>query len=223
MTLLGRAVLRTLVYADIFSYPLKASEVERWLISQKPRFGVQKELAERVKDSRLVKKGNYYCLPGREAIVDIRKEREISSNKKFMIAKRLSRLLNFLPTVRMVAVTGSLAMTNTEEEEDIDLLIITAKNRIWLTRLAVILLTEIVAKRRRPKEKAWKNKICLNMFLEEDKLCVVPEERNLFTAHEGFQVYPLSVKGDIYQKFIKENEWCKRFLPNWKPLPASAN
>ncbi len=117
----------------------------------------------------------------------------------------------------MVAVTGALAMENSNKEDDIDLMIVASKNRLWLARLLTILLIELVADRRRPQDSQVKDKICLNMFLDEAHLALPKKERDLFSAHEVYQMKVLWEKEGIYQKFLKENLWARKFLPNWKP------
>jgi hypothetical protein len=108
-------------------------------------------------------------------------------------------------------------MKNSDKDDDIDLLIVTKKNRLWLTRLLAVLLVELVARRRRPGEKDAKDKICLNMFLDETHLGVPPKERDLFSAHEVCQLKVLWERDNLYQGFLRNNQWTKEFLPNWKP------
>jgi len=108
-------------------------------------------------------------------------------------------------------------MGNSDLNDDIDLLMVSRKNRLWLTRLLTVLLVELIAKRRHPGDKDVKDKICLNMFLDEEHLRVPQKEQDLFSAHEVCQMKVLWEKEGIYKKFIRENKWVKKFLPNWKP------
>lgn len=197
-----KAILRTLAYADVFDYPLTAEELYRFLIGQKGRPDYQ---------------DGFYFLKGRQGIVALRKKRERWSKEKLKIAQRVAKWLRLVPTIKMVAVTGALAISNSDKEDDIDLLIVTSKNRLWLTRLLTVLLVELVAQRRRPKDKEIKDKICLNMFLDEAHLGVPKKEQDLFSAHEVCQLKPLWEREGVYQKFLKKNQWVKQFLPNWKP------
>ena len=118
----------------------------------------------------------------------------------------------------MVGVTGAQAMNNSDQDDDIDLLIVASRNRLWLTRLFSVLLVEVVAKRRRPGDRKVKDKICLNMFLDEDHLGIPKSERNLYSAHEVAQLKPLWNRGGTYLRFINANHWTGKFLPNWQPL-----
>jgi len=207
----------TLAYADIFDYPLKASEIRRYLISDKKIDfkNFQKELSQ---SSKLAdKQGDYFFLKGRKKIVAIRKQRENQGQKKLIIARRTTNWLKMIPTIKMIGVTGALAMNNAREDDDIDILIVTSKNRLWLTRFLVVLLTELVARRRHPNDKETRDKICLNMFLDEKCLGVPEKERDLFTAHEVCQLVPIYDRNGTYKKFLEKNLWVKKYLPNWKP------
>jgi len=213
---LKKAVLSTLAYADIFDYPLKKEEIWRFLLSdiRYQILDVSKGLKELPEVSQ---KNNFYFLKEREHLVLLRKKRERWSRKKLKIAKQVARCLKLIPTIKMVAVTGALAMENSNENDDIDLLIITSKSRLWLTRFLTVILLELVANRRHPADKEVKDKICLNMFLDEGHLEVPKKEQDLFSAHEVCQLKVLWDKNVIYQKFLKANLWSKKYLANWKP------
>ncbi len=209
------AILQTLAYADIFDYPLTLEELQRFLIGQKTDNQSLKKNLETLK--KISSKGNYFFLKNKEKNVYLREKRKKWSQGKWLLAQRTANWLKLIPWISMVAVTGNLAMDNTEQDDDIDLLIITARKRLWLTRLLTNFLVEIVANRRRPGDKEVKDKICLNMFLDENHLRIPLKEQNLFTAHEVCQLKPLWTRNQIYPKFIQENLWQQKFLPNWRP------
>ncbi len=200
------AILKTLVYADVFDYPLKLYEIEKYLIGTRA--------GEILIDRKLIgEKEGFYFLKGREEIVELRKKRAEWSRKKIEIAKRTAEKLKIIPMIKMIGITGALSMENCKEEDDIDLLIITDADCLWLTRLLIILFSPLLGiKRRKPKEEIVRNKICFNLFLEENHLKIEPE--NLFLAHEVCQVRPLVDKDFTYQNFLEENKWVKKYLPN---------
>jgi len=204
--------LATLAYADIFDYPLTASEIWRFLISR--RLVSSRQLAPLLK--KLVSKRGFYFLSGRQMIVGKRQQRQEWSRPKLKIARRTAWWLRLLPTIKMVAVSGALAMENTSENDDIDLLIVSGAGRLWLTRLLTVLLVELVARRRRPGDRQAKDKICLNMFLDERHLAMPENERNLYTAHEVCQLKLLWDRSQTYQRFISQNQWVKKYLANWR-------
>ena len=214
---LKKAIFKTLSYADIFNYPLKKDEIYRFLIADKK---VSHQLFNKafreIKEERkwVGARGGFYFLKGCEKVFSLREAREGWSRKKLKIAKRVANFLKTIPTVKMIAVTGALAMGNSKKEDDIDLLVVTENGRIWATRFLVTILVEAFAKRRRPKDRNVADKICLNMFLDEEHLEVPKNERDLFTAHEVVQLKPLWDRDTTYQKFLAANQWVKKFLPN---------
>lgn len=223
-----KAILRTLAYADIFDYPLKKEEIWQFLLSdvRYRLLDISKTLLKRI--PQIFQKEGLYFLKGREKIVDTRKKRERWSEEKLKLARRTTNWLKLIPTIKMVAVTGALAMGNSDIKDDIDLLIVTSKNRLWLTRLLTVFLVELVAKRRHPGDlparpaggpagrqgKNVKDKICLNMFSDEDHLRVPKKEQNLFSAHEVCQLKPLWSRDWVYERFLGDNLWVRKYLPN---------
>jgi hypothetical protein len=130
-----RSVFETVAYADVFDYPLTASEVYRYLTSPHASLeGVARVLANEAVFARV---GDYFTLPGREGIVAIRERREKVAARLWAKAKRYGRILASLPFVQMVAVTGSLSMNNTDEGKDLDFMIVTNPNRLWMCRALI--------------------------------------------------------------------------------------
>ena len=212
-----KAILQTLTYADIFDYPLATEELYEFLITPKSlSFSVfKKNLQKIIRHDKLIKTdGRYFFLKGKEKIIYLRQKRKFWSQKKIEIAKRVGYWLKLIPWIKMAGVTGALAMENADKNDDIDLLIIAAKNRLWLARALAVFLMELLGCRRRPKDAKVADKICLNMFLDEDHLAVPKKERDLFSAHEVVQFKLLWEKDSCYQKFLKANLWVRKYLAN---------
>lgn len=57
----------------------------------------------------------------------------------FLRAQKYGAKLSWIPGIKMVAVVNSLSMYATHQDSDIDLFIITKKNRIWIVRFLVTL------------------------------------------------------------------------------------
>lgn len=213
--LISDSILKTLSYSDIFDFPLNGREVWKFLIEDRDRDRdrVEDELKKQTKNLVIERKGEYFFLKGREKIVELRNKREEWSMEKIEIARKAANKLSKIPSIKMIGVTGALAMNNCKENDDIDLMIVTSINSLWLTRILIILLCPVFGiMRRKVKDKKFNNKICFNLFLEENHLEIQPE--SLFLAHEIVQAKPIFDKGNIYERFIKENNWVKKFLPN---------
>lgn len=208
-----KAILETLYYADIFDYPLTLEETHQFLIKKKADLNqVRSILGELVLSGSVGSRDGYYFLPGRAVLVDKRKGRKKWSQLKFKKAKKVSRILKAIPWIKLIAITGALAVENSSEEDDIDLLFITSPNRLWLSRGLVVVFLRLFGLYRRDDK--IKDQICPNIWLTFKTLKF--EDENLFVAHEISQIFPLFERAAAYSRLIEVNLWLKRFLPNWE-------
>ena len=199
------AILQAVAYADVFGYPLTSAEIHRYLVGlSAPLAAVQAILGNgRLVPHYLADCSGYFTLPGREALVETRRRRTAVATSLWPRAVRYGQMIARLPFVRLVAVTGALAMDNVEPNADIDYLIITEPDRLWLCRALVIVLVRLAALRG--------DILCPNYFLSERAL--VFNERNLFTAHELVQMAPITGLA-TYAHMRQLNAWTADFLPN---------
>ena len=196
----------SVVYHDIFDYPLSFPDLIKWRAGE-----------TETNDSKLqvLYKNGYYFLEGKEGLIYKRILRERISKKKLGIARKASRILSFIPTIKMIAVTGSLAMYNSTDESDIDLLVVTQKGRLWITRIISYSLLKIFGQNvRSAGDKNQKDKLCLNMWMDESDLVWKKRDRNVYSAHEIGQILPLINRDKTYEKFLQKNAWILKFWPN---------
>ncbi len=207
------AILKTLLYSDIFNYPLKKEEIHYFLISNKKTS--IKVIDKNLKNIKEIDfKNGYYFLKGKERLVAIREKREKYSLVKLKKLKKLVKKLSLIWTIKFIGISGNLALKNTERKDDIDLFIISAKNTIWITRFLTIIMLKFLGVYRKRGEKKIRDKICTNMFIDESNLGFSKKRRNIYTAHELVQLKPLFNKKNIYQKFLLSNKWALNYLPN---------
>ncbi len=205
----------TVAYADIFEYPLTKEEALLWFIGKPVRQITDAHM------SRIKETDGMYMLRGRNALLLQRKQKALASRKKWKRAVWIGKLLRIVPTIRLVGITGGLAMNNVTKDDDIDVFIIAQKGTIWGTRLASTVLLDIFGLRRRPHEKRVTDKICLNMFMDMQGMRIDIARRDLFSAHEVLQMVPIWERGSAYVQFLKKNAWVKTFLPNaWEKIMA---
>jgi hypothetical protein len=144
----------------------------------------------------------YVALPGRADLFDLRVRRELVAARQWPAARRYVRWLALTPFVRMVAVTGTLAVNNVEAADDIDLFIVTRPGRLWLCRALVVLLVRLAA--------LAGDELCPNYFLSEQHLAF--DDHTLFTAREVTQMVPL-YGADVYWRIRQLNPWVEDYLP----------
>lgn len=215
MAQLQKNILSTLCYADVFSYPLKEQELWQYLIGRETKLSrFRAALAELLQKKQVVTRHGLYVLKNRTENIPLRFTRGKIARFKMERARRVASLLNFIPTVWLVGVSGALAMHNAPREDDIDLFIITAPGTLWTTRLFATLLLDVFKLRRKPHDTKFRNKICLNMFLDALLLKLPKKEQDLYGAHEVAQMKPLVNKYHTSERFLQSNFWVKKFLPH---------
>ncbi len=208
MILLGEKEISSLIYHDIFDYPLAPLELIKWTAGSKVKF-------KNLENIKISTKNGFLFLNGKEGSTLKRLMRKRISKRKLGKARKAAKILSFLPSIRMVAATGALAMNNANEESDIDFLMITKKGSLWTTRfLAMALLKVFGIPRRKYGERSTKDKLCLNIWLDESDLAWSKSSRDIFTSHEISQVIPLVNKEQAYERFLSKNIWIADFWPN---------
>lgn len=218
-------ILNTLVYFDIFDYPLTLSELHSYFFTGGMEGGkytlteIKETLATSPKLQELITtERGFYFLKNREKIIDIRLARYNISNEKFKIVKRAVSIFKFLPFIKLIAVCNSLAYGNARAESDLDLFIITSPKRIWLTRF-LLMITSSFLGLRPPKDKVA-DKLCLSFYTTENNLAM---QNIKIAAEDVYLVYwlatlwPIYDRGDYYAKLLQANKWLDKYLPNYQP------
>lgn len=206
MKRLARKYLSSVVYHSIFKYPLTKEEIVRW---QTPIDLIK------ARNFKVAYKNGMYYPEGEHEFLRNRLANKGPSERKMEIARKAAYVLSKIPTVRMVAVTGSLAMANSSDNSDVDLMIVTAKNSLWTTRVFSLLFLALHGiRRRRPKLKHQKDMTCLNIWLDEIEMSWPKSMRNIYTAHELSQIIPIVNKEFTYEKLIQSNSWIRKYWPN---------
>lgn len=206
--LLEKSELASIKYHDIFDYPLTTLETIKWSVGEKG-------LKSIVDFPRVSERDGYYFVEGRDNLTYKRLLKERTSKGKLAIARKAAQILSQLPTIRGVFITGALSMENTVDNSDIDLMIITRRNTLWTTRLLSYLVLNIFGlKIRKSGTGDQKDRLCLNIWLDESLLSWDKKERNIYSAHEIAQVVPIINKDFVYERFLQKNSWIKDYWPN---------
>ena len=109
------------------------------------------------------------------------------------------------PYVRGVGISGSLSKNFADADSDIDLFIITKKDRIWIARSFMHFFKKFTFLVNR------QHYYCMNYYVDEDQLEIV--EKNIYTAIEVATLIPLQGR-DAFEDFYSANSWAKAYLPN---------
>lgn len=211
-----QAILTTLLYSDIFTFPVTKDELWKLLLTEKEirTRAFNKGLSSLTKSKKIIFQDGYYCLAGREFLIAKRKKYLSEVKKKMNSARLIANKLAVISTISFIGVSGGLAVGNVTETDDIDFFIIVKKNTLFVSRFLILLLLEGFGVRRTRNQKDTANAICVNFLIDETSLAWEKDNRDLYTAREIAQMRPLFVRDDMYHTFLKENMWIRQFVPN---------
>lgn len=198
-------ILATLAYFDLFKYPLTSGEIYLFLKSKHHQADFELALRYLVAHRSVYQFGNLYSLKNDHSLTTRRYNGNQKAAELIKIAHKIGDWLIRFPYVRGIAISGSLSKNYADEHSDIDLFIITAKNRLWIARTlmhAFKKLTFLVNKQ---------DYFCMNYYIDEAQLEI--REKTIYTAVEVVTLIPL--QGDtVMERFYAANSWTRQYLPN---------
>ncbi len=206
LTELESHLVQTLLYFDIFSYPLTAQELQR--CSRVP--GLKLDEVHQTADQLVAKgyirqEGIFYYLGNDLEKIDRRVKGNEEAERRIPKAFQVSKFIGKFPYVRAVMLSGSLSKNYMEKDSDIDYFIVTKPGRLWICRTLLILYKKLILLN------SHRN-FCVNYFVDEDHLKI--EDKNSFTATEVSFLLP-SYNYQLYQEFRAKNSWSKDYYPNY--------
>jgi hypothetical protein len=198
-------ILATLAYFDLFNYPLTLEEVFLYLPVKCEQQEFEHEIRCMVIDRTIYYFDKFYTLKNDYFLIERRVNGNAKAAEMIITAKKVSDLLVRFPYVRGIAISGSLSKNFADENSDIDLFIITAKNRLWITRTIMHCFKKLTFLVNR------QHYFCMNYYIDEEELQI--REKNIYTAIEIATLMPLH--GDtVFEQFYIANAWSREYLPN---------
>jgi hypothetical protein len=199
------AVLRSVIYASLFDYPVtleqlaaslgvraRADAIETWWRSSA------------LLQSTIEYRDGWFFPAGRSDLIATRARREALSRELLQRDRRLLAMVARMPFVRMVALSGSLAHLNAEGSADLDLFVITAPDRVWSVTVALLVIARLLG---------WRKRLCLNYVISERTMTIEP--RDLFSANQIIHLRPITGHA-VFARFVKTNAFVRDFYPNFK-------
>lgn len=208
---------KTLMYSNIFDYPLTKDEVYSYLLSK--RYIPQKDFDEwfhkntTLLHQRYSNESEYWTLQGRAVLVPSRKKRYQISKKKLSEARLITLPLFILPWIQFIGVTGTVAAYNARQEDDIDILIITRPHRTWVTRFLALTYLSLIRKRFDTRKQQLHNTYCINHLISTDKL--ESKQQDVYIANEIMRMRPLWERNNSFTRFLGDNSWLSDIVPTW--------
>ena len=205
-------IIKTLSYAQVFNFPLTLEEIHLRLIQKKT---TKDKLKQNLTKLKIKSHQGYYYLDNKNQVLSRIKNQKYQKDK-INLAHKIAKILKIFSPIQAVLITGTIAANNPRKDDDIDFLIITKHNTLWITRLLVNILLDTFGIRRTVKSKNFSNKACLNLWLTTKTMSLPKARQNLYTAHEIALAIPVWDKNNTYNNFLYKNNWISNFLPNIK-------
>lgn len=227
---LKKAVLATLLYYDIFDMPLTVPEIHNRLINPARLADIPGGLgeisSEAVENSliflehsgQVVSRDRYYALAGRQKIFDVRVNRLAIAEKKWNRFKKISKWMTMVPYVRGFFASGSLALKNTDDDSDFDVLMIVKSGRLYTGRFLLWAISSLLGIRRKPGQDIAPDKLCFNHFMIDSDLCM--RHQSLFNSQMYANLRPVFMSDELFYKFYSSNDWLNAYLYNFKVSPV---
>lgn len=210
------AAIKTIIWYDMFDFPLTAMELWRFGFFVQPVsfYEVQEVLINLPRG--MSGHGGFYFLHNRDEVVALRQKRYVYADAKIKKANKVVKLFRFIPWLKFVGLVNVYGAHNLKESGDIDLFIITAKNRLWLTRLFSVGIIKLLNLRPQPDDN--RDKICLSFFISDVNLDLsrVRIAGDLYFAYLAHMV-PLYNVEQAFEALMQANQWIVKELPNFSP------
>ena len=196
----------TLTYFELFSYPLTATEIHRFLNFACSIRDVEDQLVLMKKNGKVdcSEQGYYSRLhqPRWSVERDMGNKR---AEKLLKLSSRFVRVIKRFPFVEAIAISGSLSKYYADKDADIDYFIITTTHRLWIARTLLHLYKKLTFLR------GHQHYYCMNYFIDQSALEI--GDKNIYTAIELVTLLPVYNQEAIL-KLKHQNGWFAEFLPN---------
>jgi len=218
------SILATIVYYDIFDFPLTMVEIHKYLINPGRLFRdpvletislsqVAESLEGLVADGLVDSKNGFYFLSDRESLCELRTERKKIAAQKWKKFLRTAKWFQTVPYLRAVLASGSLAINNTTPESDFDVLTVAKSGRLYICRIFLCLITSFFRARRTRYEKTAPDKFCFNHYITDGDMNIKHE--SLYNAQTYANLKPVLVDNNFVEKFYTANNWLGKYILNF--------
>src|SRR5258708_24238302 len=158
-----KALLRAIMYFDVFNYPITAQEAHAFAPGIIENKTYEAALENLVAEKIIFQFGKFYSIQNNHELAERRRRGNLLAEEKMETARRYSRLISSFPFVLAVLLSGSISKGFMEESSDIDFFIITEAKRLWIVRCALAVFRRVFL------FNSHKN-LCTNYFIDTENL-----------------------------------------------------
>ena len=174
----------------------------------------KEQLFKRLIGNKVYKKKEIYKFIKLSSYKVVKLAKNKTLEEKIKKAEELAKLIEKqFKNILFLGITGSVAADYPKKNDDIDIIIITKINKLWITRLKLRIFVKINnIPHRKFGKKEKKDEFCFNLWLDEKSLKLEKRKQNLKNAMDLILIKPLINKEKTYEKFINANDWAKKLV-----------
>lgn len=208
-----RATPSALFYFSQFSYPATLDQLQTFHPKKISKPILQRKLNTLISDKivRTIKINSVprYVLTGTKGAQNYTIRYNHSLNLTHQSEQYL-RVLELIPFIQYLGISGSLSVLNATQRSDIDIFIITAPGTLWVTRFIVVVYKKILSL----FHPLLGYKLCFNLFFSQNGLLMTQKKQTEYIGHEILQLKPIFNKSQTYEILLQKNQWIGDFFPN---------
>lgn len=236
LSVLDLQIISTLSYSDQFVDPLTISDIEKRLVNKDllPFIPKTKDSNETIKSRTkylenqgvLINRDGYYFLRNKRQIKNQHQEldkmitlKQARHQNSIKIRSSIKKLLSFcikISWIKAIGITGSVAVNSASSNDDLDLIVVTADNRLWISRFILLIFSLIIGKKviywKRNLLNGIKDEWCFNLWMEEGTLSIPVPKQNYYSAFESLQIDWIYDVDSIEQKYYEQNSWIASYF-----------
>ena len=214
------AILDVLAYFAVMNLRLDFDSLYSYLPVRASHLAVKKQLRNLISRGRVKLVKDKYGL----AKVKYPRQKPMLDHQQVLMSKarRWTRLFRLIPSVKSIAVVNSAAYGNVHKDSDIDLLIITTPNRIFITKGIMMYFLKLLRQLEDSQNSA--GRFSLGMFLTTKS---VKMDKDIMRTNEPDLVYRMitgipTFGEAVWYSILKNDSYINGKLPNyvWPKMPV---
>jgi glycosyltransferase involved in cell wall biosynthesis len=196
------AIEKTLVYSGLFNAGIREVNLHKQIFDLQ----LTKEEMATALENLLLKE----IINKQNDLIELKNNDEgyYKKKKKVINDNTVHKILNFLhklPLVSQISFSGGTANYGIHDHDDIDLFIITRPYTVYIVYFIIHIYSVIFRLRK---------ELCVNYLIDEINLHI-NHSYDLYTAQQIISLISLKNQNMI-NKFWNENEWVKKYFPNFE-------
>lgn len=124
------------------------------------------------------------------------------SRSIFKKNKKYISIISKIPWIKFIGLTGANSFESCKQNDDVDMFVVTQKNKLWLTYLFIVVISKLLGKR---------NILCVNYLVDDENLTI--RHKSYYNAVQILQMKSI-FNPEFRDQLIYANKWIFDFLPN---------